>query len=345
MKTINDKIEAVVKAAMERKEHIIEELGGEEFVKRNKELVKALLIDYKDKGETAQERIGYAVSEYRDKIARYGYKLLRPEMVPIVETYGSIKDKAALCSIGFFDMNRERNVIIGADIEPLLTQKRMEAIKRGIRRMGKEAVAEYMNYLSLYNCFMEIFHLFYRMKYTYLAIAYQITIYFNTYEWLNKTGELFKAIEPHINDKELTKIATDFNEYLQNYQRFGELKEVKGEGWQETQADNCLEYATIMTKIATDRLSALKGHIAGIMEWAVINDANYFIPMELRDGIESAEKGYIKELQGKYYKKQSDNHTEEERKVAIFPSYDDIKPNEDMKNYTIKKLNEAKKEF
>ena len=342
-------IDSLIKEAIERRDKLVEALGGTEIVKRQKDLVKALLIDYKDKGETIEERIGYALTEYRDKIAMYGYKLLRPEMVPIVETYGTIKDKAALCCIGYFDLTRENKVEIGTKAEPVLDRKRVDEIRKKIRRMGKGAIVEYMNYLSLYNCFMEIFHLFYRVKYTYLAIAYQITIYFNTYEWLTKTGELFNAIEPHINDKELTKIATDFNEYLQNYQRFGELKEVKGEGWQETQAGNCLEYASLLTEIATDRLSALKGHIKGIKSWAAENEALIFMPMEMREQIEDVEEGYIKELHSKYYKnyikERGELSTEEERKAAIYPSYDETKANEEMITFTIKKLNGYKKEF
>ena len=152
---------------------------------------------------------------------------------------------------------------------------------------------------------------------------------------------------------ELKLIAKNYNDYLNLFQRFGDLDEVQGDGWIDKQRGNCFEFAeALTTEYVTNRLAELKGHITAIKLWIKKNGAEMFVPMELRKQIDMLEQGYLQELQSKYYhshlkymEERGETITDADRKIALFPEYEEVKPDEGTKKYTLKKLDGYKETF
>ena len=77
-----------------------------------------------------------------------------------------------------------------------------------------------------------------------------------------------------------------------------------------------------------------------------------FVPMELREQIDMLEQGYLQELQSKYYhshlkymEERGETITDADRKIALFPEYEEVKPDEGTKKYTLEKLDGYKETF
>ena len=347
--------EEFVQDAIKRHKECVEQMGGYEAVQKRLDLSRALLITYRNRGNSVKEIVEDVLKEYRDGVGKYGYVAIKKEMIPIIEYYGTIKDIAALCTLAYFDMERDSHGSI-VPITPLLSRSRTDEIRNEVRSRGRDAMVEFMNSLSLYETLKRNFHLFYRFKYTYTSMAYQATIYFQTYEWLGKAEELFNSFAPLVpEDKqaELKLIAKNYNDYLNLFQRFGDLDEVQGDGWIDKQRGNCFEYAEVLTtEYVTNRLAELKGHITAIKLWIKKNGAEMFVPMELREQIDMLEQGYLQELQSKYYhshlkymEERGETITDADRKIALFPEYEEVKPDEGTKKYTLKKLDGYKETF
>lgn len=292
--------------------------------------IYAAFVHYKDEAPNRKEVIEFVLDKYRKGLAEGGYNFIQKEkqLIPIVEAYGSVKDKVALIVNAHFDMSKD-------EIEPLLSRNEAEAIKAEIRTQGIEAMEEFMTYLYLTDALRFILQQFYTAKFSFLSSAYQSTIYLHTYEWLGKTEELFNSfaslVDPN-KQAEFNQLATEYNSYLQNYQRFGELDEKSGDGWVDEQREDCLSYAQILcTEVCRNRLSQLKGAIEAIEQWTKDNEAELFLPMELRNQIHTLKTETIQELQSKYYsshlrymEERGETPTEADRKIALFPGYEEV---------------------
>lgn len=348
--------EEFVQDAIKRHKELVEQMGGYEAAQKRLALSRALLITYRNRGNSVKEIVEDVLQEYRDGLAKYGYIAVKKEMIPVVTHYGTIKDRAALCIICYFDLEMDRKRVI---IPPtrLLTKEEQEEIKSTIRLEGKAAMVEFNNYTALYDTFVRDKRDLYRLKYAFLSIANQATIYFQTYEWLGKAEELLKAFSSLVDPNkqaEFRQLVDSYNSYIQSYQRFGELEEKSGERWLDRQRVDCLTYAEEITKYyVKQRLANLKGHIAALKLWIKKNGAEIFVPMDIRDQIEMIEtKFIIKELQSKYYYshlKYMEDHgqtpTDADRNIALFPEYDEVEPDEGTKKFALKKLDEYKKVY
>lgn len=332
-----------IRSSMEKLRETYVAMGGKEGIEKRTELLKALL-QYRGGKEAA-------LTLFRERISSKGYEGIEKSIIPIVEAYGTTKDKVALVVNGYFDMKRDPY-----NRTPIVSKKEANEIKAKVREQGREEMVAFMNALSLFDTLRFILPHFYKAKYSYLSLAYQSTIYFQTYEWLGKTEELFKSfaslVDPN-KQEEFNELAKSYNSYLQTYQRFGELEEKSGDGWLDKQREDCLNYAEIITKeFCEDRLSRLKGAIEAIEEWIKDNGAEMFVSMELRDQIEVCKTETIQELQSKYYfshlsymEEEGETPTDADRKIAIFPEYNEVERNEETYKYIYKKLDGYKKTY
>lgn len=286
---------------------------------------------------------------FREKVSKVGYHGIKADMIPVVEKHGTTKDKVALVINAHFDMKRDKKT-------PLLSRKQADDIKAEIKTHGRTEMVEFMNCLSLYDALRNILNLFYRVKYAYLSMAYQATIYFQTYEWLGEVEELFNSFVPLVapdKQKEFKQLTEKYNNYLQNYQRFGELEEVNGKGWIDRQRSNCFDFADVITtELCKNKLSQLKGAIEAIEKWVQDNKAEMFVSMELRDQLFDIQTGDIQELQSKYYhshlkymEERGDTPTDEDKKIALFPSYDEVEADDDICKFIYKKLDGYKETY
>lgn len=341
--SITPELRSKINSAIDKLRDTYMRLGGEEGTKKRKELMLAL-FKYKSVDE--------ALTRFREVLGKTGFLGLEreQELIPIVEYYGTIKDKTALVVNSHWDMTKEEGKT------PLMTRKRVDDIRNDIRSQGYEAMKEFMTYLAMFDSIKKVYHLYYRLKYSYLSMAYQSTIYFQTYEWLGKAEELFNSfaslVDPNKRE-EFSKLAQDYNTYLQSYQRFGELEEVKGEGWIDKQRDNCLTYADVITTdFCRKRLADFKGAVVGIDKWIAYHKVEMFIPMELREQRANLHYAQIQELQSKYYfshLKYMEDHgetpTDADKKIALFPEYDEVEPNEEVTKYIYKQLDGYKQKI
>lgn len=344
-KTSKDRLSALEAKRAE----IINELGGEEAAKNRLELTKAF-ITYRKRGTNIQEITDSVLQEYRKQVGKLGYKGIKEEMIPIVEYYGTIKDKAALCT-AYFDCDSHKG-----DKIRNLTRTTVDRIRKGLRSDGREAMVEYMNEITKYDAMRKARSLFYEAKYRYLTCALTTASYFGIYEWLGVAENFFNSVSPLIaqdKEAEFKDIARKYNEYLESYQRFGELDEVSGKGWIDKQRNNAYEFASVGTDIAENNLSNYKGMIEGFKIWIKQNSAEMFIPFDIRrDIIEVEYDTCIREIQSKYYfahledmSQSGQTPTEEDRKIAIFPIWDEVGVNEVTRNFITRKLDGFKQTF
>lgn len=328
----------------------VEELGGAEAIKKRLELSRTIFLTYRQRGNTLEEIVESVLQEFREEVAKYGYVGVKKEMLPIIAHYGTTKDKVALIVNAHFDMKKNEQA------EPILSRKQADDIKAEVKTHGREEMVKFMNGLSLYDTLRFILPQFYRAKYSYLSTAFQSTIYFQTYEWLGKAEELFNRFSSLVDpDKqaEFRQLAKEYNSYLQSYQRFGELDEKSGGGWIDKQIEDCLSYADILsTHLCKERLQDLKGAIEAIETWIKDNNAEMFISMELRDQIDCLKTESIQELQSKYYsshirymEERGETPTEADRKIALFPEYEEVKRDEDTYQFFYSELDGYKETY
>lgn len=326
----------------------IEELGGYEAVQKRLELSKSILLHYRLRGKTLEEIVESVLQEFREEVAKYGYVGVKKEMLPIIAHYGTIKDKVALIVNAHFDMQRSE--------DPILSRKQADDIRAEVRTQGRDAMVEFMNYLSLFDTLRSILPQFYRAKYSYLAMAFQSTIYFQTYEWLSKAEELFNRFSSLVDPNkqaEFRQLAKEYNSYLQSYQRFGELDEKSGGKWVDEQIEDCLSYAEIIsTDFCKERLSQAKAAIEAIEAWVSDNQAELFLSMELREQMIALKTESIQELQDKYcyshlhfMEERGETPTEADRKIALFPSYEEVERNEGTYKFFYNKLDGYKETY
>lgn len=342
-KTSKESREEKIKASLQEARGIYLLMGGESGMKKRMELIKALR---KYKGNVDE-----ALTLFRERVSSLGYKGIEKSMIPIVAAYGTTKDKVALIVNAHFDMIKEI-----WNKTPLLSRRKADEIKASVGKEGREEQVEFMNALSLYDALVFIYPDFYKDKYGYLSAAYQSTIYLQTYEWLGKAEELFNSFAPLVaEDKkaEFKALARNYNSYLQTFQRFGELDDKSGEGWVDKQREDCFGYADIITKeICTRKLSQLKATIEAIEDWAKDNRAEMFLTLELRDQIQTMKTTSIQELQSKYYlshlqymEARGETPTDADRKIAIFPEYNEVEREEKHYKYIYTKLDGYKKVY
>lgn len=344
-----DNSEKFVQEAIKRHKEFVEQMGGYEAVQKHLDLSKVMLITYRNRGNSVAEITESVLNEFRNEVSKYGYSGIDKNMIPVVEHYGTTKDKVALIVNAHFDMKRDKET-------PLLSRKQADDIKAEIKTHGREEMVKFMNYLSLHDTLRFILPHFYRAKYSYLAMAFQSTIYFQTYEWLGKAEELFKRFSSLVDpDKqaEFRQLAKEYNSYLQSYQKFGELDEKSGEGWIDKQRKDCLTYADVLsTDFTKTKLSQVKGVIEAIERWTKDNGAEMFISMELRDQIDPLKAEAIQELQSKYYsshlsfmEERGETPTEADRKIALFPEYEEVERSEEAYKFIYSKLDGYKETY
>lgn len=313
--------------------------------------VYTALKNYKESEEEPKSRTIDELLEYfRFKVGKFGYYPLIDEdkdLIPIVAAYGSVRDKTALAINAHFDFIKDH-----PKEKPILSRAQANEIRKSIGVLGEKYREEFVGYLIIYDTFNNTKGSFYRAKYKFFACGLTAVAYFNTYEWLGKAEELFNSFAPLVdpNKKEEFKRLTDeYNDYLQNYQTFGELENVSGDNWIDKKREDCLEFATATTEtLVRNSLAEFKGTIAAFKKWIKDNDAEIFAPIQLKRELLLAERlCYLRELQGKYYKsflkeieKRGDEITEQDKKLAVFPEWEDVEPNQKIEEIITREIND-----
>lgn len=345
----------------------VDSLGGEEEAQRRLELSTSIFyyhtlarkagVDVADTKKTVE----YILQLFREAIEIKGYKGLKPNMIPVVYYYGTLKDQAALC-IQYFDYNRwERGH------RPPINKRTIDSLRDRIRKTGLRNLQDFVNYLAVYDAYMSVTkHLFYVVS-VYFAKLYQTALYIQNYEWTIRTAHLLKEIEPLIKEEskkhkdgikfsDFGKAIDTQNDYLENNQLFGHLRINDNGTIEDTEADDCLDYATESAKQVYSPLSTVKGMIEGLREWTKEQEGNSYksilMPQELRSKIIAPDlytstnmlpdKYFVSNLQT--LQEQGKEITDNDKKIAILPSYDDVAVDEDMKNQTIGQLNDKLQE-
>lgn len=324
-------------------------LGSE----RQLEVLKGLYLSfmkYKDEAPEGENTIEYVLQKFRNKVAKSGSVGLMKEkdVIPIVSVLGTPKDKAALVLAAYWNMR-------GGDYSPILNRKEVDEIRESVRVQGEKAMKEFVLSLSIRDALHKGLHLFYRLKHSYSAVAYQTALYFHTYEWLGKAEELFNSFAPLVDPnkkEEFAKLTERYNNYLQNYQQFGELDHIDGDKWVDKQRKTCLEWAEMSSEFCAEKLSDLKGAVEGFTEWIADNKAEILVPTEVLDQLSIGVHfdTIIKELQCKYkqthletLKEEGKTITEEDKKIALFPNYEDVATNTKISNIVYNHLDGLKK--
>lgn len=325
-------------------------LGSE----RQLEVLKSLYLSfmkYKDETPEGENTIEYILQKFRNKVAKSGSVGLMKEkdVIPIVSVLGTPKDKAALVLAAYWNMR-------GGDYNTILNRKEVDEVRESVREQGEKAMKEFVHSLAIRDALHKGLHIFYRLKFSYFSLAYQTALYFHTYEWLGKAEELFNSFTPLVDPtkkEEFKRLTEEYNSYLQNFQQFGELDKVDGNRWVDKQRKTCLEWAEAACEICSEKLSDLKGAVEGFRVWIKDNKAEILVPTEVLDQLSIGVRfdTIIKELQGKYKKthletleREGKTITEEDKKIALFPNYEDVDANKKISNIVYQNLDGLKKD-
>lgn len=305
-----------------------------------------------------KDMVDFILSMFRDAIETKGYKGLKSHMVPVVYFYGTLKDKAALC-IQYFDYKRWNPKGTHSPV----SKYTIDSLRDRIRNSGLKNLQEFVNYLAVYDAYMSITkHLLYVAS-LYFARLYQTALYFRNYEWTTRTAKLLEEVEPLVKDEDKQNkdgiayskfgdVIKSQNLYLNDNQQFGQLRVNDNGAIEDTEADNCLEYAIEAAKEVYSPLSTVKGMIEGLREWNMEQEGNPYksilMPQELRNKILAPEVytstnmlpdryffSYLKERE-----KEGEMVTDHDIKIAVIPSYDDVAVDEEMKEQIIGELND-----
>lgn len=344
----------------------VADLGGAENAQRRVELSTSLYyyhtlakkagVDVENFDKTAE----YILQLFRDAIVTKGYRGLERNMIPVVYYYGTLKDKAALC-LQYFDYTR-----LNKDGKhPPIGKRTIDSLRQRIYDSGRENLRKFINYLAVYETYKAIGKHFYYVEAIYFSTIFQTALYIQNYEWITRTADLLQAMRPLITKttdgvtedaiKAFANVIDKQNEYLQEYQRYGELK-VINDKVEDKEAISCLEFATGMAQGIAPLLSNLKGIIEGLKEWTTEQEGKPFnsilMPQDIREAILFPdEKLTINEVHDKYYKshlkkmeEKGETITDHDKAIAILPSYTDVEVDEDIKQQTIGKLNDTLQE-
>lgn len=375
LRTIKDAIEDVKEEAKENAKEVeetlsyfgssMEELKGltlhlEKDEYRRLEFMQEVYLalkHYKDgKDEIKLDTIAEMLEHFRFKVSKFGWFPLYKEnrsLVPVVAAYGTARDKAALIINAYFG-----HAVAFPDEERILTEKQAKEIRKGIAQSGTDKEkADFTECFVFYDTFNRAAPLYYKAKYKFFSCALTSVAYFQTYEWLSKAEELFNSFATLVDPtkkEEFAKLTEKYNDYLQNYQKFGELKADSGKGWVDRQRKSCLEWAITATEtLVTPSLSEYKGAVVAFNKWVKDKDAELFLPDNLRKELLFAEScSYLGELQSKYYSSNikrreasGEKPKEEEKKIAVFPEWKDVEPDQKAQDYITTYLDGIRKQI
>lgn len=357
-KTKAKEIEETLLSVGTSKEEIVE-LSSHLDEYRQIEFLNEVYIAIKHYKEVAQDKsktIEEALEYFRFKVAKFGFSPFWKEdrdLIPLVSAYGTIKDRVALVVNCYFE-----HVRTFPQEERILSDEQAKEIRNRVGIKGtKTEKDEFTNYLEIYDTLNKAKTLYYRIKHKYFSCALTATSYFQTYEWLTKAEEFFNYVSPLIDPnkkEEFERLTEEYNNYLKNYQRFGELKAKSGKGWVDKQRKDCLSWAISTTDVIVKQsLSEYKGSVVAFQKWIKDNDAEMLLPDGLRKELFFAkENSYLSELQDKYYSshinkmiKRGETPTKEDKKIAVFPEWENVKPDKDTQKYIISQIDGIREQF
>ena len=346
--------ESVKDAYLEQYFSMLENSGGADAAKRRLDMIRILTLTYKDKGDTLEDRVKWILNEYRSQVSKNGFKGITKDMIPIVEAYGSIKEKSSIILAAYWEM---KNTYKKA---PLLSMKRSDEIRNSILSLGEDAVREYMYYLSLWDAMQDrALIILNSLRVECLSFMYQTALTYYVYEWNKAAENIFNSVSTLIPDDkriEFDKIVADYNEVQRN-SLFGDLQKVRiekdGEDSSVMYCDNergefIKEIIDLTGRVRTT-LSRLKGAVDGYKRWIKDNEAEIIVPYNILEKLSWAENVCITELDNKYYQsnlkgKDADNLTDEERAITIFPKYEDVETDVITSNLIYRKLDGSRKQ-
>lgn len=293
---------------------------------------------------------------FRHNVSKNGYKKLSLSEVVIAQFFGTLKDKAVLC-IQHFDYVRDD----GGKRNPV-SEKRANNIRASIWAQGDEATEQLKRYLTTYDAYTTITPKLNTAKAMYTTNALSAALYLQNFEWLERIINLSNSFEKVVatadenstfSKSQLEELVNLTDRYLMDNYTFGGLAyENKGR----KDKIGTLQYADeyLINQAVIPALSALRGAITAIKEWAKANgDEDYLLmPYEIKKEIIDPNDTYrIEEINDRFYlshlkKLESEGKTitEEDKHISAFPSFDDVEADEEVKGIIFESLNEGYKE-
>lgn len=293
---------------------------------------------------------------FRHNVSKNGYKKLTLSEVVIAQFFGTLKDKAVLC-IQHFDYVRDD----GGKRNPV-SEKRANNIRASIWAQGDEATEQLKRYLTTYDAYTTITQKLTTVKAMYTTNALSAALYLQNFEWLDRVCNLSDSFEKvlatahgnaMLSKSQLEELVNLRDRYLMENYTFGSLAyENKG---RKDKIDT-LQYADeyIIKQAVIPTLSALKGAIMAIKEWAKANDDEDYLLMPYvmkKEIIDPNDTYRIEEINDRFYlshlkklEAEGKTITEDDKYISAFPSFDDVEADEEVKETVFKSLNEGYKE-
>lgn len=314
---------------METNRQIVEQLGGAEEVTKNLDLFKAML-KYKTKEK--------GLKAFRKAASYDGYYSVSMDMIAIVETYGTLEDKSALCILCYYDMDRDGQ-------RPRLTKKRLKAIEKSIKAVG--GYPTYLEYMNIFNSLIFATDMIKQSYSMYYTTAEKAAHFLNTYLWFSSVWKLLVDKIPDMiadEDEEKFKntLISFFGDVAHNNLNLDFDFDYKPRGNFNGDLDSMTSVLSGAYKqirdMAEKKLSIVKGILTGINKWIEDNKAEMFAPLVLRKHLVLTPFNTIpREIPERFTKQYAEEHKDElkeqEKDFPIFPEYEDLPVDEEAVEY------------
>lgn len=311
-------------------------LPAKQAERKRKALAKALLSLKKPIEET--------LKEYREAIEAKGYYGVNAKIAPIVEAYGTIEDRIELIVNGYFDMKYD--LYDKQKIEQASARSLMDSVS-----YEGDYKAVWDRYVYLYERLRDTIEPFNQVKDSYMESCYTAIAYLTKYEWMKLTEHTLSYVKPLIDEAKIgafTELTESLNSYLiENAQRELSLNK-EGTGYEFKGAEDLLNFAKEVTELLELKMAQYKAAIETINEWAKENGMERAMPMGIKQNTQiiTFKDDNFHDIPKKYFKRNLREleragkvPTEEEKKLALFPIYDETEPDKSTRKVFLSYLN------
>lgn len=252
-------------------------------------------------------------------------KALSSKLADILSN-GTAKQKALLVCRNWTDKNAK-----GA--EPLLTEAEVKQVTKSLKT--DEERREYNKWLDTYNVYNRLMTLCGLVYREYQALAERVLGYLRVWEdYDNQENNLNRIYEQLISEAS-DKQKAAFSETIRTLSiPYGKIIQDK-EGYVEITREPLLELIHDEVKAMVVAYSGSKAFVIAVEEWTKRKRCKVFMPDAMAEALNNIKSDYALRVAPKYsraqLKKLAENGhiiTKEEKRVAVFPSYEEIETDE-----------------
>ena len=263
-----------------------------------------------------EKPVDFALRIFEDLLKANGYKGIGKEFIPVVTLFGNDNQKIALILCGYYDAEPK-----------LLTPSQREAIEESLYATP-QGDALFSHLIAAFNAIGKQRDRLYRFYFEYTAEAINAAFHFSQRRRVQELNQIKEALKDN-SDFAALNIGIP----------------------QMAMAEHHLNRAKQSAERAERDIILLKSLFTALDRFVSTNKAELIVPYEWKEA-SRVTKDFVPQLGARYYKDHLESLkfvgadiTEEDREVAIFPSYDDVEAEEEMVQGFLQRMITAYKSY